>query len=219
MQQGRDFECIQRPHRVPAVRVRRMNVQTLERQLSERVVERFSHACDAIAIVVKVGLPALEQDQDVPPNPGHPLCAKNAQSDYCRESWQLHLAELRSRPQSHWHRCKYGRLCAVVPVVCQGRCIAATKLVCPPKESEVRLTHLVGVLDALVRDFAAAEAEALQELCSENPSSEFYSVLYAGAPGSNEGNPTHPLIRKTRRYIYLTRPRITLCRTSGNCGS
>lgn len=220
MQHGRGFECINRGCRVPAARVRRMNTKTLARQLSERVIEPFAHACGAIAIVTRVGLPALEHDQEVPHNPSHPLCAKQALSDYCRESWQLHLAKLQSHPQSHWHRCRFRRLCAVVPIVCQKRCIAATKLVCPSEESDERFAHLVTVLDALVRDYVAAEAESLQELCYENPLSESYSPPSSEGSKCREGDASPSLIWQAMRYVEenLSDPQLTVRRVAEALG-
>lgn len=212
VQPGDDFEGIKNPRRVQVRRFGKMNFQTLERELSERVIEPFTQASGTVAIVVKVGLPGLEQDEDVPPNPGHPLCAKEAGSDYCRESWQLHLAELRSRPKTHMHRCKYGRLCAVVPVVCHGRCIGAMKLVRPPKESETRFAHLVGVLDALVRDYVAKEGDSLKQLGSDGPPKETHLVPFTAGSGVIEGNQITALIGQAIRYVEenLSDPNLTV---------
>lgn len=220
VQPGSETEYARRLCLAPTARVRISDVLTLERQLSQRVVERFSQACGAIATVVQVGLPALEQDQDVPPNPGHPLCAQEAGSDYCRESWQLHLADLMSDPKPHWHRCRHGRLCAVVPVVCRGRCVAATKLVCPPSESIERFEHLVGVLDALVRDHVAAEGSTLEELAGDDPSTDSHLVPFPVAPRFLEADPSHPLIPQAKRYIEenLSNPRLAVSQVADALG-
>jgi AraC-like DNA-binding protein len=197
-----------------------MTFQALERKLTERVAEPFSHACGAIAVVAKVGTLMLDPDRELPPNPGHPLCTREACSDYCRESWQLHLAQIRIRPSVHMHRCKFGRLCAVVPVVYQGHCLAATKLVCPPNVSETRFRHLVSILDALVRDFVATERENLECLVPAEPQLEPSAAAMAVSEHAATDETQHPLIRQAIQYIddNLSDPHLTVRRVAEALG-
>jgi AraC-like DNA-binding protein len=196
-----------------AAEVQEPNVEVLHRRLSERVVERFSLACGAVAVVADVSPPALERDEEPPPNPGHPLCADYARSDYCRESWQLHLAELTQCPETHWHKCDHGLYCAVVPVVCNSRCSAVVKLVCPPAESRQKFENLVAVLDIMVKDFVVSEADFLRRLpCTAT--AEARTVRSPTSEKAIERQPTHPIVVRALRYVEenFSSPELTVTR-------
>ena len=190
-------------------KVEEPQAMTLSDRLRKRVVEPFFFACNAAAVVTEITFPSFEGDEDPAPNPGHPACRDHSQSDFCRESWQLHLAELARCPQTHWHRCEFGRFCAVVPVVFDGRCFATVKLVCPPDESEQRFESLIKVLDALVRDFVIAEAGFLGNVQHHGSFAEEASD--AGAESVTK-DPSHPLVVRAIRYIEanLSSPQLTV---------
>lgn len=185
---------------------------TIRRELSERVVDRFSRACGEVVVVADVSMPALERVEVPPPNPGHPQCARYADTDDCRESWQLHLAVLERCPRTHSYRCQHGLLCAVVPVVSNGRCCAAVKLVCPANETERRFECLVEVLDALVRDVQATGAA----LRRNPPTGERFAELLP-APGVSTATLStkdtgRPLVLRAARFIEenLANPKLTV---------
>ena len=126
--------------------------------LSDRVARRFKRLTGLTTVTGLMNSPDDGDAADPAENPCHPACGELAHSDYCRESWQLHLAELRRCPETHWHKCDRRRLCAVVPVVCQGRCLAACKLGCNGTMIEDAFLNNVEILDVLVKDFVTAEA-------------------------------------------------------------
>lgn len=133
--------------------------------LSDHVIDRFARLGKTGAIAVPLAaLTPEDEAEDPPPGPCHPACEEHAGSNYCRESWQLHLAELRRRPETHWHKCDYSRFCAIVPIVYQNRCIAAIKLACPASMAEKDFERQVELLDVLARHFAVFMADSLAGL-------------------------------------------------------
>lgn len=163
------------------------------------------------AITLELSEP--QNSEDPPANPGHPACAEYAGSDYCRESWQLHLADLKRRPETHWHKCDYGRLCAIVPIVYQGRCLVAVKLACPASVGGEDFERQVELLDVLATDFVISNAEFLERLLRAQG-----SVADPGASPSQstekrvEGRPSHPQVLEALRYIeeHLSDPKLTV---------
>lgn len=133
-------------------------------RLTSHVANRFGRATNLCTIVVPPHCMSICETDDRPCTPTHPACAALADAPYCRESWLLHLAELANHPETHWHRCDHGRLCAVVPVVCEGRCLAAVKLVCPETLSEDEFRRYVELLDLVVWDFERAHPDLLRQL-------------------------------------------------------
>lgn len=184
-----------------AAEVQKPTLEVLHHWLSERVVERFSIACDAVAVVADVSPPALERDEEPPPNPGHPLCADHASTDYCCEAWQLHLSELTQRPETHWHKCDYGRYCAVVPVVCNSRCAAVIKLVSSSDESQQKFETFVAVLDLLVKDFVVSEADFLRRLPRSTTVEEARTVASRTSEKVVQQQSNHPVVVRALRYV------------------
>ncbi|MBI4579235.1 MAG: hypothetical protein HY718_06000, partial [Planctomycetes bacterium] len=137
--------------------------------LSRCVLERFVRIGDGSVTGMPLALLEPGDGEDPPPNPCHLACAEYAASDYCRESWQLHLAELNSAPQTHWHNCDYGMLCAVVPVVYQGRCLAAVKITCPASLPQEAFERQVELMDVLVKDFTVSQADLLTRFVQAHP--------------------------------------------------
>jgi AraC-like DNA-binding protein len=177
------------------------------------VLTPFARLSDArfAPVVLDVSTP---NSDDPPANPGHPACAEHADSDYCRESWQLHLAELSRRPRSHWHRCDKDRLCAIVPIVTRGRCVAAVKIACRASMAEEDFARQVEILDLLAREFADKHDQALAPF------------VPASAPASRsqeeyrERTPTHPRILRAIRAIeaQLADPGLTVWRIAREMG-
>jgi AraC-like DNA-binding protein len=128
------------------------------------VIERFASLGDAGLSAIPLDVSEVEDAEDPPANPGHPACTQYAGSDYCRESWQLHLAELKRQPETHWHKCDHGLLCAIVPIVYRDRCLAAVKIACPDSMSEEDFARQVELLDILAKEFVIANTEYLERL-------------------------------------------------------
>ena len=98
-------------------------------QLSDDVLDRFQRLTGLTAVATPVDLPGGSRDaRGLPVPPPHPACQTNGASDYCQTSWRSHLTELALRPEMHWHRCEFGRLCAMVPVLWHRRCLAVCRL-------------------------------------------------------------------------------------------
>lgn len=176
-------------------------LHALRQSLVERVAEPFSNACGAIAVVADVGLVLIDDAVVLPPNPGHPVCTEESCRDYCREAWQNNLAQFKTNPRTNIHRCKTGRLCAVVPVVFRGRCVAATKLVCPANVSEARFRNLVSILEVLVRDCVASEDAQWNQADLKSAILETNNERTERAPESKQSVSTHPIVHRALKYI------------------
>ena len=181
--------------------------------LSLCVVDPFARITECEVLAIPLPLTAATDVEDPAPNPGHPACAEYAGSDYCRESWQLHLAELARRPRTHWHKCDYRRLCAIVPIVHQDRCLAAVKLACPTSMAEEDFERHVELLDILVEGFVISHADLLKRL----PSPEQGLAQSAATPSHRTGEPLdrqsrHPKVLKALEYIdvHLSDPKLTI---------
>jgi len=162
-----------------------------------------------------MALPIPEEFEEPADCPCHPACMEHEGSDYCRESLQLHLAELREQPEPHWHKCDFCRLCAYVPVVHNARCLAAVKLACPASMADEEFDRQVELLDLLVRDFVASAAVALKEL----PQAERAAAKLDAAPpavGVADGgaHSTHPKVVRALHYIeeHIKEPNLTVGR-------
>ena len=205
MKGGHHFKRLAPPRPRP-VSVAHANWRALRKLLAHRVVARFARLRGAHPVAIPLVLARHAEDEEPPINPGHPACRKHAHSSYCRESWQLHLAELCLRPQTHWHQCDYSKFCALVPLVQRGHCLAAIKLVCAASRPEAEFARHVEFMELLVRDFVAVEARFLEGL----------PVLeVAPSPSAGHRAPrhlTHPQIRRAIQYIerQLPNPRLTV---------
>jgi AraC-like DNA-binding protein len=185
--------------------------------LGQRVVERFARISGTDQIAIPLSLSVSDDNEDPPCNPGHPVCAKYANTEYCRESWQLHLAQLRRRPETHWHKCDHDRLCALVPVVYQDRCLAVVKLACLYSVPEEDFARQVEFLDILVKEFVNSEADFLDRLPRAIP-----SVVDLSTPPpdpatiSPDRKTSHPQILRVLQYIeeHLTEPTLTVASTA-----
>jgi AraC-like DNA-binding protein len=198
----------------PSARQARKGLQAL---LAKEVVERFARIGDRNLIAVPLDVSEPQNTEDPPANPGHPACAQYAGTDYCRESWQLHLAELKRRPETHWHKCDYGRLCAIVPIVYQDRCLAAVKIACATSMAEDDFARQIELLDVLAKQFVISNADYLQRLLPAQA-----AAAESGSPPSErigeyvERRPNHPGVLKAIRNIeeHLADPRLTVERVA-----
>ena len=145
------------------------NDEALLALLVQRVVKRFARLGGAALAAVPLSVFRCEDSEDPAANPGHPACVEYAGSEYCRESWLLHLAQLKAAPETHWHKCDHDRLCALVPVIHQGRCLAVVKLACTPATPEAEFERQLELLHLLVKDFVSTEADFLERLSTPLP--------------------------------------------------
>ncbi len=181
--------------------------------LLDGVVERFARISGQTALAIPLDLPGLENAEDLPESPTHPVCAEFAETDYCRESWRLHLAEFGRQPQAHWHRCDYRRLCAVIPVVCQRRCLAAVKLACPDTMAEESFERNVEVLNVLVENLVATESGRLTRLLPPEQAGAELKVPPASQTNKPAGaGSNHRQVLAALKYVedHLSDPKLTV---------
>ena len=184
--------------------------------LEEQVVARFARLSktdlESVALLV-----AEANEEDPAPNPSHPACAEFASSDYCRESWQLHLAKLKHRPEAHWGTCQHERLCAIIPVVCDHRCLAVVKLAGPASIEESEVRRLVEIIELLVRDFAASHSAFLRRVPGGLTVRSNQEPLHGSEPG-RAAKPllANPQVLRALEYIaaYLSDPHLTVARVA-----
>lgn len=175
--------------------------------LSEVLADRFERIGGLRVVVAPVDWPGLaNRDGSLPV---HPRCAECADSPGCREGWQGHLAELHRRPEVHWHTCEQRNLCAVVPVVVKGRCVAACKLVCPGTTDQEEFERAVELLDILVENTMIREAETLSRLV---PGREVLSGDESASDGTASSRPSHPQVIRVMDYVdqHFAEPTLTV---------
>ncbi len=169
--------------------------------LRRHVSARFDHFSELRILAVPLPQPTLLSAEAPPANPAHPLCAPFAETDYCRESWQLHLATLTADPAAHWHRCEHCLLCALVPVALNGRCLAAVKLVGPGSMPEDEFEKHLDLLNILVRDFVTTHAQFLSRFARDGQEPTAAASLSETAPTCTTLQPSHPKVREALRFI------------------
>lgn len=186
----------------------------------EQVVSRFMRM--AGAGVQAVALAVSEPDEEEPvPNPSHPACEEFASTDYCRESWQLHLAQLKLRPETHWGTCQHGRICAIVPIVCERRCLVVVKLAGLASFDKTEFKRLVEIIELLARDFSASRANLLRSLPGGVYADEASEPCLS--PNGTAAVPpslTHPGVIRALEYIsaHLSDPRLTVAKVASILG-
>jgi AraC-like DNA-binding protein len=189
--------------------------QAVVQQICDHIVKQFTRICHLSVIGVPVDLKGMEDREEPAPAPAHPGCVDFAKTDYCRESWQLHLAELSQHLETHWHQCDYGRLCAIVPLVCHRKCLALFKLVCPESMPRPEFESHVELLDVLVEHAASAEAAALTRLFPPEHSDDprgYPSPSAQRIAESHHSSPSHPQVLKALEYVEqsLSDPKLTV---------
>jgi AraC-like DNA-binding protein len=211
---GHFFRRIRRPRTIRTAIIQ-ANSEALVELVSRCVVDRFAPISTVNSLVIPLPLSGLEEADDAPPEPCHPACMEHSDEDYCRESWQLHLAELRRQPETHWHKCDYGRFCAYVPIVYHDQCLAVVKLASPSTMTEADFVHQVELLDMLVKGFVVSEAESLSRLLrAEQTAAELGAPLPRGPEKPVDHPPNHPQVVRALRYIeeHLSEPKLTVGR-------
>lgn len=198
----------------------RPTVARLLELLRDEVIDRFARMSmtDVRAVALAVSEP---NEEDPPSNPSHPACAEFASSDYCRESWQLHLAELKSGPETHWGTCRFQRVCAMVPIVCQNRCLAVVKLAGPASLDKSEFKRLVDILELLARDFSTSHADFLRRVPGGTTVEEPSEVPADSRDGKDiAASPTHPQVVRAMEFVaaHLSDPRLTVARAAAELG-
>lgn len=182
--------------------------------LACEVIDRFARM--SMTQVQAAALAVSEPDEENPAlNPSHPACLEFAASDYCHESWQLHLAKLKRRPETHWGTCQHGRICAMIPIACENRCLAVVKLAGPASFDKSEFKRLVEILELLVRDFAASHADFLSRVTGGIIVEEYSGPLAEFKDGKEiEPSPTHPQVIRAMEYIaaHLSDPCLTVAK-------
>ena len=198
---GHDFRRIRRHARNRST-IGKPSKDTLLSLIAAHVIERFARISEAHLAAITLAVPTQEEFEEPAVGPCHPACVEHDGRDYCRESLQLHLAELRERPETHWHNCDLGRRCAYAPVVCQGRCLAAVKIACPASLPEQDFARQVELLDVLVRHFASSEANSLDRVVQADAKAAERRAVRAQARAARTGErPRHPKIVRALGYI------------------
>jgi AraC-like DNA-binding protein len=214
---GHYFKRIRR-HRVSHASDIQPDADSLIALLSHQVIERYARISDVKAIAIPLVLRGPTEAEDPPSNPGHPACADYADSDYCRESWQLHLAELKIRPETHWHTCDHGKRCAYAPVLYRDRCLAVVRLACSASMTEEEFEHHAELLDTLVRDFVFWQADFLERLLrAERAATEFGGPPAESTAEPHDRRPSHPQVLRALEYIdeHLSDQKLTIARIAG----
>ncbi len=220
MSNDQRFRRIRRRRRRYAAAVRPSQKVLLE-LLTRQVIRRFVRLSGGGPTAIPLSLGNHDDTEDPPANPGHPDCREFAGTDYCRESWQLHMARLRAEPETHWHRCDYDRLCALVPVVHGGRCLAVIKLACPLSTSAAEFERHVELLDILARDFALSQAGFLARLSDTAQPASDAGMLPAGDAARPALPPSnHPQVVKALQCVaqQLSDPKLTVAGVARQVG-
>lgn len=195
---------------------RKPTMATLLDLVQDQIISRFAHmsATDIQAVALAVSEP---NDEDPAPNPSHPACLEFASTDYCHESWQLHLAKLKRRPEAHWGTCQHSRICAMIPIVCQNRCLAVVKLAGPSSLDKSEFKRVVDLMELLVRDFAASQAEFLKRVPGGITGEEATAACAESTAGPKIApSPTHPQVLRALEYVAanLSDPRLTVAKVA-----
>jgi len=210
---GHFFKRLKR--QIPVLRrSRERGRDALVERISDHVVGQFTRLSRLTVVVIPTDMRRIADSEEPACPPAHPECAEFARTDYCRESWQLHLAQLLEHPETHWHRCDYGRLCAVVPLTCHDECLALFKLACPASMPEPEFESHVELLDILVNHATAEQAIHVDRKSLGDPSSR-PSDNQASIQARDESvpaRPSHPKVLKALEYIEhsLSDPSLTV---------
>ncbi len=170
-------------------------------QLSASVVDRFTRISGMTVIVAALINPD-KSGRKIGAVPPHPECADHWDSDVCQQACRSHLDELKCRPQSHWHRCPFGRACAVVPVTWHDHCLAILKLVCPSDVSDDTFERNAELLDILAENFLASETELLSRWTkTPGPRAGGNDTSKAVIHDSREAHSLHPQVIRALEHI------------------
>ncbi|HVP11088.1 MAG TPA: AraC family transcriptional regulator [Phycisphaerae bacterium] len=170
-------------------------------ELSKSVAERFQRITGFVAAIRTTSEPDPQAGELVPPVSVHPLCVDPPDREHCRQSWRSHLTDLSLRPEVSWHKCKFGRFCAVVPVGWRQKCVALCHLVCPDSVGQDAFEHHVELLAVLIENFTARYGGDLTSpALVDQPAAQ--GPPQAGAPpGGDLKPPLHPKMSSAVDYI------------------
>lgn len=192
--------------------------------ICSEIVRTFARTGYPVVVAALLDLEKLGEDESSADYPlAHPECDGLQGSDYCHESWQLHLVELNRQPETHWHRCDCAKRCAIVPLVVNGRCRAAFRLVCPLTIPERDFETNVELLDLLVRNAILEVADDLSRLFppdrSRKPANRRRSATQRGSRSSSNP-PSHPQVLKALAYVEheLSDPKLSVGHVAGALG-
>lgn len=178
--------------------------------LGEAVLEPFHHLTGLTAVIMPIDVPAAGADS--PRLIPHPICRDVAGSPVCRESRLAHMTELGRRPgsgETHWHRCGFGRLCAMVPVAWKGRCRAACQLVCGGGMEEGEFERRAELLEVLVENFVGKTEDCLPRATLPDAPPGSGAATTGGVEGELRIEQIgHPTVRRAVMLIHrnLTDP-------------
>ena len=129
------------------------------------------------------------------------------QSDGCDGCVGAHMDALRGCSQSHWHRCPNGRLCAVIPLVWDGICVAACRIVCPGTLPESTFQRHIELVEVVVENFVATESDLLRRLMSPPSQEAQVGKPPAITPTEARALADHPRVIEALDYIdrHVTR--------------
>ena len=182
-------------------------------RLESEVVQPFTRLSRLTVVAFPLDWPSVRGPATPPLNPKHPECADLENTTPCRESWDRDVCSMRQRPEVHWHRCPFGKWCALVPAVFKGRCIAAGKLVGYRDLSEHEFAGMVDHLDVLTQGFMRREAAWVAELMGEPPPGEPSGAAATVDPGLAVPRlAADSLIGRVLRHVHenLIRPDLTV---------
>jgi AraC-like DNA-binding protein len=170
--------------------------------LGERVVEPFARTSGQTVVMESLVAELREPPTAAAAPVFHPLCQPFADSEYCQQSRESHLAEVQRTLDVHRHHCRHGLLCAVVPLVWLGRCLAIFKLACPDTTEQATFESYAELLEVLVDHFLATEHAALSGLTPpETPGTD--ALRSWTVPVAEIGKPPsgHPQVARAIEYI------------------
>jgi AraC-like DNA-binding protein len=173
----------------------------LLKRVEEQVIDRLGQidTTDIHAVVLAVCRP---NDEHSSPGPCHPACMEFASSSYCRKSWDGYLARLNRCPRTCWGTCLHQRVCAMIPITCQGRSLAVVQLAAPASTEQAEFRRVVDLVELLVRDFVTMHADFLHRVPGGIPARAAVAEGGDLSAGRNHPlSPTHPQVLRAMEQI------------------
>lgn len=188
------------------------------RSLSRRVIDHFARFSSA-----KVAIVPWE-----PPRPGvvtahttHPECTKFAGSVECGEARALQHAAIDRQAEPVWHRCPHGRLCGLVPLVCNGRCQAALQLVSRDTADPKAFARELELLELLAQFAVRSDAPASAAHTETRPTPAKAKNAAKNAPPAAAPLVRHAQVDRAIAYIdeHLSDPELSVASIAEAVGS
>lgn len=209
---GHHFRRI-RPSRSRHRRTRRVDNAAFLSQLCQGLTDQFTLMTGLDVVAIPLYPARSDQEEQPPRGPVLPACEAFDHSEYCQESWQLHLAELEGQPHPHWHKCDYGLKCAIIPLVYQNQCLAVFKFVGPESMDQGVFESKAQLLAILVEHASSSEADRLAQLAAaEQLSTSNEPALSPDTVSPGEQSAQHPQVLRALGYIeeHLSSPKLTV---------